>query len=119
MFNFTRFGLFCFAIFFSIMFLSGCASNLFPGGPSPAGVLVTNVTSPSQYLAVATDKDAQNLKTGKASASAILGIIAFGDSGIDAAMMDGGITRVHHVDHQVNLILYGIWFQDTTIVHGE
>ncbi len=104
---------------FSILFLSGCVSNMFPGGPTPAGVLVTNITAPSQYLAVATDKDAKSIKSGSSSAFAILGLFAFGDASIDAAMKDGNIRRVHHVDHKVNLVLYGIWLRDTTIVHGD
>ncbi|MCD6586658.1 MAG: TRL-like family protein [Desulfobacteraceae bacterium] len=111
--------LFICATLFSIMFMTGCASNLFPGGPTPAGVIITNVTAPSQYLAVATDKDAQSIKVGESSATAILGLFAFGDASIDAAMKDGNIRRVHHVDHRVNLILYGLFLKDTTIVHGD
>lgn len=110
--------LMCAAVF-SALFLTGCASNLFPGGPTPAGVIVTNVTAPSQYLAVATDKDAKSDKVGKSSAQAILGLFAFGDASVNAAMKDGDISRVHHVDHQINLVLYGLYLQDTTIVYGD
>ena len=65
------------------------------------------------------DKDAKSIKSGSSSAFAILGLFAFGDASIDAAMKDGNIRRVHHVDHKVNLVLYGIWLRDTTIVHGD
>ena len=99
--------------------LSGCATNLFPGGPTPAGIILTDVKSPAQNLTVATDKDAKSTKVGRASASAIAGLFAFGDSSVDTAMKDGGISKVHHIDHQINSIVLGLWLQNTTIVHGE
>ncbi|MFV1872331.1 MAG: TRL domain-containing protein [Oleiphilus sp.] len=106
------------AITISVL-LSGCATNLFPGGPTPAGVLITNVKSPAQNLTVATDKDAKSVKTGSSTASAVAGLVAFGDSSVDAAMKQAGITKVHHVDHQINSILFGLWLENTTIVYGE
>tara|TARA_R110001592_G_scaffold103247_3_gene291001 strand:- start:7740 stop:8099 length:360 start_codon:yes stop_codon:yes gene_type:complete len=108
-----------FVVIFTAVFLSGCATNLFPGGPTPAGIIVTNVKSPAQNLTVAIDKDAKSTKTGSSSASAVAGLVAFGDSSVDTAMKNGGITKVHHIDHQVNSILLGLWLQNTTIVHGE
>ena len=97
---------------------SGCAS-LFPGGPTPAGVIFTNVRSPAQNLAVATDAAFGSQKHGTSSAGALFGLFAFGDASVDAAMKAGGITKVHHVDHQVNFFLFGIWRQNKTIVYGE
>ena len=101
------------------VFLSGCATNLFPGGPTPAGIIMTNVKGPAQNLTVATDKDAQSRRVGTASVSAFAGLFAFGDASVDSAMKAGGITKVHHVDHQVNSLLLGLWLKNTTIVHGE
>jgi hypothetical protein len=98
---------------------SGCASNMFPGGPTPAGALVTNVKSPAQAVAVATDASATFSKCGTASAGAVLGLFAFGDASVDAAMKNAGIKKVHHVDHQINSFLLGLWVQDTTLVYGE
>lgn len=106
-------------VILSAVLLSGCATNLFPGGPTPAGVLVTNVKSPAQNLTVATDKEAKSSKSGSSSASAIAGLFAYGDSSVDAAMKQAGITKVHHVDHQVTSYLFGLFLQNTTIVHGE
>lgn len=99
--------------------LSGCAANLYPGGPSVAGVLYTGVTDPAQDLAVAVDPAASGRETGSASAVAVLGMVAVGDASVNAAMRNGGITKVHHVDHQVQLVLGGIWARATTIVYGE
>lgn len=106
-------------LFVSSALLMGCATNLFPGGPTPAGSLVTSVRAPALALAVAIDPTAKPVKKGKASAGAFLGLIAAGDASIEAAMKEGGITRVHHVDHEVNTFLLGIWVGDTTIVYGE
>lgn len=103
----------------SSMFLMGCATNLFPGGPTPAGGLVTSVRAPALALAVAVDPTAKPIKTGKASAGAFLGLIAAGDASIEAAMKNGDISRIHHVDHEVNSFLLGLWVGDTTIVYGE
>ncbi len=103
----------------SVVFLSGCVSNMFPGGPTPAGALVTNVKGPAQNLTIATDVTAASTKTGTSSASGILGLFAFGDASMDAAMKNGGITKVHHVDYEVSSILFGLFLKSTTIVHGE
>ena len=99
--------------------LSGCAANLYPGGPSVAGYIYTDVKDPAQNLSVAVDTGARGARVGTSNASAFLGLFAFGDASVDAAMKAGGITKVHHVDHQVQLVLGGLWASTTTIVHGE
>jgi hypothetical protein len=103
----------------AVLLASGCITCTYPGGPAPAGLLITSVTVPAQNLAVATDKDAKSDKVGKASACGLLGLFAFGDGGIEAAMKDGRITKVNHVDHSVVGILYTLWFIDQTRVYGE
>jgi len=112
-------GLLVFVAAASLVSLTGCVSNLFPGGPSLSGVLFTGVTDPAQNLAVAVDSGAGQQKRGTASAIAILGLIAVGDASLDAALKDGGITKVHHVDHQVNTVLFALFAQTRTIVYGE
>jgi hypothetical protein len=102
----------------AVTLLSGCATNLYPGGPSVGGFIYTGVTDPAQKLAVAVEPG-PGTKVGEASANGILGLIAVGDASLEAAMKNGGITKVHHVDHRVNLILGGLWVQTTTIIHGE
>lgn len=99
--------------------LSGCMSQIFPGWPTPAGGLITSVKSPTLNLAVAKDRDASIEKTGTSTVGAFLGLFAFGDGSIEAAMKNGGITKVHHVDHEVTSFLFGIWMQDKTFVYGE
>ena len=41
-----------------------------------------------------------------------------GDSSIKAAMDNGGITKVHHIDYEVFNIL-NLFSKATTIVYGE
>lgn len=103
----------------ALCLLTGCVSNLYPGGPSPHGFLQTNVTVPAQNLAVALDATAQPTKVGVSTAQAVLGLMASGDASVNAAMKAAGITRVHHVDHSVNSLLGGAWFEAKTIVYGE
>ena len=102
-----------------VMLSAGCATTVLPGGPALGGGLVTSVTTSAQNLAVAIDPTASSEKVGKSSAEAFLGLFAFGDASVDAAMRAGGIRRVHHVDHHINSFLGGVWVQDQTIVHGE
>jgi len=56
-------------------------------------------------------------KTGKAEAWGIV-LFATGDASISAAASNGGITKIHHVDHETTNIL-GIYAKYTTIVYGE
>jgi len=69
-------------------------------------------------LAVSTDPTAQSSKVGESSASGILGIVGVGDASLEAAMKNGGITKIHHVDHKVMSILC-LYVKYTTIVYGE
>ncbi|MBQ6457854.1 MAG: TRL-like protein family [Kiritimatiellae bacterium] len=76
--------------------------------------LTLDVQSPATSFI---DNSVQPLKKGTATAS---GIICFveGDASLKAAMDNGGITKVHHVDYKVKNIL-GIIGSTTTIVWGE
>jgi TRL-like protein family len=56
-------------------------------------------------------------KVGRAQAWGIV-LFATGDASISAAARNGGITKIHHVDHETMNIL-GIYAKYTTIVHGE
>jgi len=98
---------------------AGCATNVFPGGPTVAGIIYTEITAPAQNLAIATDSAVSADKKGEASTMAFLGLFAFGDGGLDAAMKDGNITRVHHADHTVQHFLYAIFARNKIIVYGE
>ena len=66
---------------------------------------------------VAAGPAATSPKVGRAEAWGIL-VFSTGDASISAAMQNGGITKIHHVDHETQNILW-IWAKYTTIVYGE
>jgi hypothetical protein len=57
------------------------------------------------------------MKVGMSQAEGIL-VVAYGDASISAAMKDGGLTKVHHVDSESFNVL-GIYARHKTIVYGE
>jgi hypothetical protein len=91
--------------------VGGCAAM----AVSPVtGFIMTDVKGPL----TATNASSGFSKIGTAECSSILGIIGQGDASIDAAMKNGGITKVHHVDFHSYSIL-GLYAKYTTVVYGE
>src|SRR5919201_3979609 len=88
-------------------FLSGCAV-----GHAPVTALITL----EEKGPVAMGSAAGSSKIGRAEAWEIL-VFATGDASIRTAMKNGGITRVHHVDHETTS-WFGIYSTYTTIVYG-
>jgi TRL-like protein family len=89
--------------------VSGCAAV----GHAPVTAPVTiNMKGP-----VSAGPAMTSPKVGKAEAWGIL-VFATGDASISAAAASGGISRIHHVDHETLNIL-GIYAKYTTIVYGE
>jgi len=90
---------------------SGCVmmNDAFDYGP-----ITIDVGKPDTHFI---DNSVQPLKKGTATAH---GIICFveGDASINAAMENGGISKIHHVDYKVRNIL-GIVGSRTTTVWGE
>lgn len=58
-------------------------------------------------------------KVGSASSQAVLYLVAWGDSGSQAAASDGEITTIKHADRQVFSILFGLYTRITTVVYGD
>ena len=88
--------------------LAGCAS------PLPMGAFYTAVKLP-----VATSELAGKApKVGTSMCESYVGMVAFGDASIEAAMANAGITKVHHVDYEAKNIL-GIYGKYTVTVYGE
>jgi hypothetical protein len=88
--------------------LTGCA---IAQGPVTSG-LAFDLKGP-----VATGPATGSSKIGRAEAWGIV-VFASGDASISAAMKNGGITRVHHVDSETTNIL-GLYATYITIVYGE
>ena len=91
--------------------MTGCT---FPGPCNMASPITLNVGSPDTAFV---DNSVKPAKVGEATAS---GIICFteGDCSIKAAMDNGGIKKIHHVDYKTKNIL-GIVSSQTTLVYGE
>lgn len=98
--------------------LVGCAGYTTVGMMAPMGLLYTQVTVPAYDLEVAADGSAKAAKVGKSTCTNILGWIATGDCGVDAAMRAGGISKVQSVDFEYMHIL-GLIGKKTTVVRGE
>ncbi len=100
--------------------IAGCSIH----GPSaPTGSIYTGVQLPESAatLAMRTSNtgDVKVLKRGQASVMSPLGLFAFGDASIQAAMENGGITKVHHVDYKKTSFLGFVFRKLTIIVYGE
>jgi hypothetical protein len=90
-----------------MLFITGCATSM------PVGTLYTQLQLP-----VATNPDTAGAKKGIAESKSYLSLIATGDSSIHAAMENGGIKKVSHIDWEVENIL-GLMGTYRTIVYGE
>ena len=89
--------------------LTGCAMVMTPA----TGGLYSDVKGPHH----ATSNTSYS-KVGTSEAVSILGWVATGDASIEAAMKNGGITKVHHVDYHCKNIL-GVYAKLTVFVYGE
>ena len=91
-----------------VVLLAGCAIG---HGPVVAPLML-GVQGP-----VSAGSAAGSSKVGRAT---VTGIVMFssGDASISAAMRNGGITRIHHVDHETSNF-FGVYSTYTTIVYGE
>ena len=87
--------------------VAGCAV-----GHAPVVAPITVVKGP-----VSAGPAATSPKVGKAEAWGII-LFSTGDASISAAATNGGITKIHHVDHETLNIL-GIYARYVTVVHGE
>jgi len=92
-----------------VLMLVGCASARSP----VSGFWYTNTYAPE-----AVSSNQAGNKVGEACASSILGIIATGDSSVETARRNGGVTMITSVDSKANSIL-GIYAKFCTIVRGR
>ena len=91
--------------------LTGCATT----GGIAGGTYGMLFTQTDAAVAVGSANSAG--KVGTSESTAII-CFATGDSSIQKAMQNGGITRIHHVDCKVFSVL-GLYAKYTTVVYGE
>ena len=101
--------LFC-AVAAVALLASSCAMVNTPAG---VGALYTGRTSGE----CVTSNTLGN-KVGVSSATNVLGLVAVGDAGIEAAAKQAGIKKVSHVDSKKFSIL-GLFATYKTVVYGE
>ena len=80
------------------------------------GCVYMNVTQP---LDRDLDRTQLGSKIGKSEAQSILGLIAWGDAGTQAAAKNGGITTLNHADAEVFSILGFVYTRYRTVVYGD
>ena len=97
----------CAAIAAVSLSLGSCASF------GTNGFIYTDTTAPC-----AVTSNTIGNKVGQSKRVSVLGIIALGNGGIDAAVKEAGIKKVSHVDVQ-NFSVLGLFNVATTRVYGE
>jgi len=90
--------------------MCGCA---IPYGAATYGGVYTSVKGPVTGV----DNSVQCVKSGVAVAKSIV-CVGTGDASISAAMSNGGIKKVHHVDNEFTSFL-GVFAEYKTTVYGE
>ena len=73
---------------------------------------------PSLDLTVA-ENGSSAAKVGMASCTSYLWLVSVGDCSTKAAMDSGGISKVHHVDWEMQSYLLHLYEKMTVIVYGE
>ena len=58
-------------------------------------------------------------KIGKASCKQFLWVFGDGDCSLATAMKNGNMSKVHHVDTDVNVIFFGVYSDYTTVAYGD
>lgn len=89
------------------LFLSGCAT------PYPSGIVYTDVKFPLMATS-----NASSEKVGTSECKSYFFLFATGDASIEAAMKNGGITKIHHIDWDAYNVL-GIYGRYKVTVYGE
>ena len=77
-----------------------------------------NLSAPLPNMAVPLEAETWP-KMGTANCTGFLWAFANGDCSMEAALENGSITKVHHVDTEIKIVLFGAYAESTLKVHGE
>jgi len=95
--------------------MTGCVG---PGGACTNTALFGGIVDENRAPASFNiDNSVKPAKCGKATSKGVV-LYTSGDSSIKAAMDNGGITKVHHIDYEV-FSIFNLFSKATTIVYGE
>ena len=97
--------------------LSGCGVGGYyqPSGLFPSAGIYMETTSGG----ILHDNGVTPTKTGKACGTSILGIVATGDTTVEAAMNNGGIKKAVYTQQYIKLYVGGIYTEVCTIAKGN
>ena len=56
---------------------------------------------------------------GTSERRAVLWLFMWGDAGTQAAAREGGLRVIHHADHEILSVLFGLYFRERLILYGE
>ena len=94
------------------MMMSACA--VIPSNMAIFSPVAIDAVAPNQEFV---NNDVRPLKRGEATQTGII-LFSSGDASIKAAMDNGGIKKIHHVDYKTTTVLF-LYTKQTTIVYGE
>ena len=94
------------------MMMSACA--VIPSNMAIFSPVAIDAVSPNQAFV---NNNVKPLKRGEATQTGIV-LFSTGDASIEAAMKNGKITKIHHVDYKTTTVLF-LYTKQTTIVYGE
>lgn len=77
-----------------------------------------NLATPTPNLSVKLDAE-QATRSGSAACTGFLWVFATGDCSVNTAMKNAKVTKVHHVDAETKVILWGAYSELNLVVHGE
>jgi len=99
----------------SVAALAACASGCVwcHDAPITAGITLDAQHPDTNFI----DNSVKPEKVGTATSSGII-LFVKGDASLSAAMKNGNIKKVHHVDYKNSNVL-GIWGERVTTVYGE
>jgi hypothetical protein len=102
----------------ALLALSGCMPLNNQG--YPVGGIYTGTKAPSALdRAELSGDNKAATKQGRACATGILGLAAWGDASVDAAKKAGGISSVHSVEYESTAVLGAVYMDVCTVVHGN
>ena len=63
--------------------------------------------------------NANSEREGASCSYSILYLVGYGDSSIHSAKIDGGVSRIGHIEERITAILGSVYHSHCTIVRGE
>ncbi|HEX2735880.1 MAG TPA: TRL-like family protein [Polyangiaceae bacterium] len=100
--------------------LKAGAMSLLAFGCVPFGAIYHDVKAPPEGMSLTPVNGARTMiKTGRACAHGVLGLVAWGDASQQAAANNGGITKVYAADETRMGVLAFVYREYCTVVSGE